>query len=156
MIHVPVVLWPRAAWSDIAHLADAHLTLTDLTALMLREAGVGLPVDTIWPRRFLDLLADPALPGRERVLMRTVPEHAQYGIRTARWLALYDGLRVQGLYDMEDDPGAEHNLRLEQPERYMRMIGVMKASLGEAGGATSTETGLSEEDIKALKAVGYL
>ena len=156
MIHVPAMLWPREAWSETAPLADAHLTLADVTALILRRAQVGLPTGSQWPRRFLQVMGDPQTGGREQILIRSTPGHGQFAVRTDRWLAVYDGLRKQELYDLTADPGATRNLRLEDPDRYRRMINGLQATLeaGQDGEAVAADH--TNEDLEALKAVGYL
>jgi hypothetical protein len=115
-----------------------------------------LPTGSTWPRRFLQVMREPRPEAREDVLMRSTPGHGQYGLRTGRWLALYDGLNTQALFDLENDPGATRNLRREQPDRYRAMINRLQSTL-EAGssGQAATAT-LTDEDRAALKAVGYL
>jgi len=156
MIHVPTVFWPREQWSHLTEVAQRYLALTDVMPLLLAKVGIALPDGSQWHQRFIDLMEQPDRARRDRVVARSFVDSNHYGLRTERYLAIYNGLRVQELYDLHSDPGAQHNLRLEQPELYSSLIAQLRSTLARAA-VTDVETGtLSDEDIKALKAVGYI
>ncbi len=53
------------------------------------------------------------------------------------------------------DPKAERNIRLQEPERYAEMIGRLKPLLEPRGlGSAPVETSFFEEAIENLKALG--
>lgn len=155
MTYVPLLLWPRAAWEKAAGGTDRLLALTDVMPLLLRRVGLGVPAVGTWPRRFVDVLTKDSLPERARIPSRSFVESNRYGMRTDRWLAIHGGFGEQLLYDLQADPLAKVNLRLEEPERYTRMIADLRATLTAGEGHAAEEAELSEEDERALKALGY-
>ncbi len=155
MTYVPLLLWPRAAWEESVRSADDLLTLSDIMPLVLRRAGVGVPAGGTWPRRFADVLANGLAEERMQIPSRSFVATNRYGVRTDRWLAIHRGFGEQQLYDLRADPGALVNLRLQEPERYTRMIAGLRATLAAGEGPGAEKVELSDEDEQALKALGY-
>ncbi len=154
MVRVPLIFYPARLCPSLAGREGAFLCLSDLMPLLLHVIKAPLPPGESWPERFLEVLFDP---GHERtaVLLRNYANLV--GLRTRGHLALVDGWKVQELFDLEGDPGAARNIRLQEPERYAEMIGRLKPLLEPRGpGSATVEARLSEEAIENLKALGYM
>lgn len=155
MTHVPVLLWPERSWRKAVRGTDALLTLSDVMPLLLRRIGVGVPEGTTWPRRFVDVLGNGPARGRESIPSRSFVAANRFGVRTDDWLVIHRGFDEQQLYDLAKDPGAQVNVRLTRPEIYVRMVADLRATIAAGAGPGAREAVLSEEDARALKALGY-
>lgn len=153
MLHVPVVLHPRARFAGAARAPDALRGLPDVLPLLLGALEVPLP-ETTWPRRVLQVLTDPAA-GREEIFIRC--GRPLYGVRTPTSLTVFSLWGAQETYDLTGDPDARANLRMERPGAFAAGIRRLRAflehdlSVGEA-----TDAELSPEEIERLRALGYL
>jgi len=154
MVHVPLVLWPREAWADVAPDHERLLSLTDVYPLVLRQLGVAPPAHLHWTDRTRRLLAGKDVKSA-RVLLRTNVSKHTYGLRTERYLAVFDGLTKQELFDLERDPGATVNLRADKPELYRKLVGEMRAILGARQPVAAPGHVISEQEQRALKSLGY-
>ena len=154
MLHVPLVLWPRAAWEEVVPDRARLLPLTDVAPLLLRRLGLAPPAGTRWTARNHALLAGRE-PGVAEIVIRTTPVAHTLGLRTERYLAVFDGLVNQGLYDLKDDPGARRNLRGEQPERYRSLLLRLRSILAASVPAAAELHRPSEQAQKTLKSLGY-
>jgi arylsulfatase A-like enzyme len=154
MVHVPLVLWPREAWSDLEPARERLLGIDDIFPLLVRRLGVPLPADLSWTARSRGLLAGE-VPATAELVLRTSWAAHTFGIRTERYLASFDGLVGQRLYDLREDPGATVNLRAEQPERDRELIGRLRAVLGARQPVIAPAHVLTEQERKALRSLGY-
>ncbi len=154
MLHVPLVLWPRAAWADLEPARTRLLSLADVFPLLVRRLGVIVPPQLEWTGRTRALLAG-AVPEPATLVLRTNWHAHTFGLRTERYLAVFDGLRGQELYDLAADPGATLDLRAERPELYRDLIGRMRAVLGARHAVSATGRTLSEQERKTLRSLGY-
>ena len=154
MHHVPLVLWPREAWSEFAPLRSRLVSLADVTPMLLRRLGVAPPTDLRWTARARQLLAGET-PGPAEVVMRTVATSHTFGLRTERHLAVFDGLVGQKLYDLQEDPGATVNLRGERPDLYRELLGRMRAILGAREPVVAPRHEITEQERRALESLGY-
>ena len=154
MLHVPLVLWPRAAWADLEPARTRLLSLGDVFPLLVRRLGVALPPHLEWTARARALLAG-ATPESATLVLRTNWHAHTFGLRTERHLAVFDGLTGQELFDLAADPGARTNLRARQPELYCDLIGQLRAVLGARHVVSTAVRDLSEQERKALRSLGY-
>ncbi|MBE0565187.1 MAG: sulfatase-like hydrolase/transferase [Krumholzibacteria bacterium] len=157
MTRVPLLVWPRGLCPEWADHTDAYLGLEDVAPLLLRLLDVPLAGHERLPRRFLEVYARGPRD-RDAVVVRSTTAYDILGLRTDRYLAVWDGMRRQELYDLAADPGAAENLRFAQPELYNdlvgRLHGILRSGSWLGGGAPVAD--LSPEDLKALKSLGYL
>lgn len=154
MVHVPLMFWPREAWSDLDASTGTLVGLTDVLPLLLRRLDVSVPPHLEWTARTRGLFAGQA-PSPARVVMRTNDDWHVVGLRTERHLAVFDGLTRQELFDLQADPGATRNLRTEQPETYRQLLGELRAILGARQPVVAPVHRISEQERRALKSLGY-
>jgi arylsulfatase A-like enzyme len=154
MLHVPLVLWPREAWADLEPARSTLIGLGDVFPLLVRRLDLTLPDHLEWTGRARSLLAGEALEPAT-VVMRTNWHAHTSGVRTDRYLAVFDGLMTQELFDLRRDPGATRNLRAEEPQRYRELVGTMRAVLGARRPVIAPEHTVSEQERRALESLGY-
>jgi arylsulfatase A-like enzyme len=157
MLTIPTIFWPRHRWQHLVRAQDRLTAITDIMPLILAKVGVGVPESAHWPRRFLDLMQDPNGRSREAILARSFTDTHRFGFRNDRYLAIFNGFLEQELYDVQADPQTQRNLRIEQPELYTRMIVQMRHLMDTASVRQADQDHeLSDEDLEALKSLGYL
>ena len=154
MLHVPLVLWPRAAWADLEPARERLISLTDILPLLVRRLGVAPPARLEWTGRARSLLAG-AVPSPATMVLRTNWHAHTFGLRTERYLVTFDGLTGQQLFDLATDPGATVNLRAERPEVYRDLLGRMRSILGEGRPVSAAAHVITEQERKTLKSLGY-
>jgi len=128
-----------------------------LTVLVDDEPLRELEIGTEWSAHRIELP-----PGRKHVVtMRTDGCDSPFDLgqgRDARCLSIkLDGLVLARLelYDLAADPGAQRDLSGERPDLVRALVRELRA-YPETPVAESTSTELSDEQIRRLKALGYL
>ncbi len=156
MTRIPLIVAPRKACTTLAPARDQLLAITDLMPMLLHLTGTPLPPGSSWPRRFLEVFADPTTP-RPAVAIRTIRGVEHVGLRTDRYLAFWNGWSCQELYDLAEDPDATRNLRPARGQLYISLMASLNAILsGSVAAGPALEADLSEEDLQTLKSLGYL
>jgi len=153
MLHVPVVLHPGERFAAAAADPHALRALPDVMPMLLGSLRIPLPEGT-WPRRFLEVLADPAA-GREEIFVRC--GRPFYGLRTPTSLTVFSLWGEQGWFDLTTDPGARTNLRAQRPGAFAEQMLRLRAFLEhDLSVGVAAEAELSPEEIERLRALGYL
>jgi len=155
MLHVPLILWPAAQWDHLAGDTDGLYALADVMPMLLHKLELSPLPGTRLPGRFLEVLADPSRQ-RGEIAARTTIHAQRFGLRTERYLAIYDCFSEQELYDLSHDPAARVNVRLQEPDRYRQLVAKLRAILTHREGAGEVAHGeLTEEDMETLRSLGY-
>ncbi|MEM6454280.1 MAG: sulfatase [Acidobacteriota bacterium] len=159
MIEVPFILrLPPGV--DVDRLqAERHVSLADVGPTFLTLAGLTPPpanegVDLLDPAR------RPAAHQPRMLFHRTQgAARPSFAAHTARWKAIVrPALRQQALYDKTGDPGELTNVMLTQPHLFAGLALALDAHRAEAasrGDDVAADVPLSQEDIDALRALGY-
>lgn len=155
MLHIPLILWPQAQWHYLSGHEGKLYGITDVAPMILHKLGLDPPENLRHTRRFWRLLADPTLT-RDVVVARTTIHAHQYGLRNSRYLAIFDNFTGQELYDLDQDPLAQRNLRLAQPARYRELLGILRIILAAGTDNVAEEAELSDQDLETLRSLGYL
>lgn len=90
-----------------------------------------------------------------REALATRPPQRQ-GIIVENWKLIRNEDGGRELYNIADDPGEEHNLAGENPEKREALETQLEAWHQQTPRNQSTADALSEEDLKMLEAQGYL
>ncbi|MFH1843635.1 MAG: sulfatase [bacterium] len=155
MLHVPLILWPAAQWDHLAGDTDGLYAIADVMPVLLNKLEVSPLSGTVLTGRFIEVLANPTRE-RAEIASRTTVHANRFGLRTERYLAIYDCFGEQELYDLSRDPMARDNLRLREPDRYRELIARLRAILMHREGSGESVRGeLSDEDMETLRSLGY-
>lgn len=166
---VPFILrWPdRVA----ARTTNAHpICLTDLfataAAVLLEAVPDGAAEDSVSFLAALDRL--PVTPNRNGIVHHSISGH--FGYRQGRWkLLLAQGsggwsspterqaakqkLPAVQLYDLVVDPGEQHNLAKEQPERVAELLALLEQDVTRGRSTNGAPAGNDIEQIELWKSV---
>jgi len=157
MLQIPTLFWPQNQWQHLLSEQNSLLAITDIMPMILARTDITPPPGSFWPSRFLELLQDPCGRRREAILTRSFADTHRFGFRTDNFRAIFNGFLEQELYDLHEDPLAQHNLRVEKPERFTSMIVQMRHLLESAPSRQlDQDHELSDQDREALKSLGYL
>jgi arylsulfatase A-like enzyme len=157
MVRIPLILYPAEIARPLGEARESLLAVTDILPMLLHVLKINPPSGSRWPRRFLQVLSDPTAP-RKAVLLRSASGlRTSFGLRTDRYLALFDGWNKQELYDLTTDPQAKVNLRLSEYPVYLRLIGQLTALMADRSQVTGAQdVELTDKDLETLKSLGYL
>jgi len=153
MLHVPVVLYPRSRFAELAGTEDRLRALRDVTPLLLRAVGLAPPPGSRWPAHFLRVLGDPRT-ARDELFVRAAT--GVVGVRTPDTLAFFRTGGERGLYDLAADPLARRNLVEERPDEYLRQVRRIRAYVDSADTTRTAPAVLTPEDEERLRALGYM
>jgi arylsulfatase A len=134
-----IVRWPGVI--EPGGTCDQLVCLSDLMATCADFLGAELPADAGEDSvSMLPLFRDPETTTRDHVIHHSI--HGKFAMRDGRWKlvlcpgsggwtqsdadAAQAGLPLVQLYDMQEDPGEQHNLQAEQPERVRAMLALLK------------------------------
>lgn len=152
MTHVPLIMHPRELVQPLVAGVDRFHGLPDLMPMLLALLRVPLP-DVPWPRGFLRVLHDPTIE-RDALVVRATPY--LFGLRKPGSLLELRLWGTQGFYDLEADPGARGNLRIEAADRYVADLRELRAFLEHPiGDAEAQDAQLTDEERERLRALGY-
>ena len=163
-----IVRWPdRVA----AGTTNAHpICLTDLfataAAVLLEAVPDGAAEDSVSFLAALDRL--PVTPNRNGIVHHSISGH--FGYRQGRWkLLLAQGsggwsspterqaakqkLPAVQLYDLVVDPGEQHNLAEEQPERVAELLALLEQDVTRGRSTNGAPAGNDIEQIELWKSV---
>ncbi|HPR82404.1 MAG TPA: arylsulfatase [Pontiellaceae bacterium] len=124
--------------------SDELVCLSDLMATCADILGAALPAtageDSV---SLLPLFRNPASPVRDHVIHHSI--NGQFAIRDGRWKlvlcpgsggwtlrdadAAKDGLPMQQLYDMKNDPGEKTNRYAQEPEQVKKMLAQLQKDI---------------------------
>lgn len=155
MLHVPLLVrLPRGQLPR--HDPDRLAAVADVVPTVLGRLGIEAP-----PGLFgLDLFAPPAEDGSSRLLFARTshPQLPWLAVRTERWKAIvWPPRQVQMLFDLVEDPGESRNLLLDRPWIFTGLGLLLRDHLeATATGAAGEAVDLSEEEKRALRALGYV
>ncbi len=153
MVHVPVVFSPANLVPGLEKSATSLRTLSDIHPILLHYLDIRPPGGTAWPRRYLDVLADPAA-ARERIFIRC--REPVFATRTVDRLTLLQSWGEQEFYRLDKDPQAQDNQRAAGHDDYLAELRELRAWLeNPAAGPDAKAAELTPEDIARLKALGY-
>jgi arylsulfatase A-like enzyme len=160
LLHVPLIL--RGPGIPTGRRLGHEVTLVDLLPTVLSFVGLPPPGDV----EGVDLrptLLDPALQPPERWIFAEADkwfnkERGNYrrSIRRGRYKLHYDHLSDgRTLFDLEADPGEEHDISAEHPELTETLWAKLQEYMAGSREVDATIE-VSPEEIKALEALGYM
>ena len=88
---------------------------------------------------------------------RTTGDRPLYGLRTLQWKLLLSGSGQGSLFNLDEDPGEDHDLVLMDRAMFYGLGRLLTGTVAEAPRfepAVNTER-ISKEDAEMLKALGY-
>jgi arylsulfatase len=160
LVHVPfLVRYPDGAPRPRAEPIDGHQRVAALVGhidvLATVADAFGLPA----PRTHGTSLFEEELPTG-----RLIPQHLRAPEARNRWEGLTDGrwrlVKQPGrvsLYDLESDPGEEHDLAASNPDKVRELearYDAMRSRLPPLG-AKAQHADLTQEEIDKMNALGY-
>ncbi len=162
MLHVPLILrGPGIAagrTSTPACVLDIAPTLLALAGLKPAEGMLGrnlLACDSAKPStRYVETYggAVPKLPGIRAILRDSGPQRR--GVIHDGWKLIKGG--GPELYYLPDDPREEKNLAKERPDMLKQLCDLIEKWDAQCPRGTAVQPKLDEDDINALKSLGYL
>jgi len=134
LLRVPLIIAPALA-SDPNRLVRGQ----DLAAILLAEAGASVP--------------EPSVLEDQEIFLS---EYRWRTLRKGRWKAMFkrEG-PVQLLFDLEEDPRETRNRARQHPE-VLKEMRIRAAELSRELASKAPGSGLDEQDIARLRAIGYL
>jgi len=150
MTRIPLIAWPATAFGAWSQDADQLLAISDIFPLLVSNEDVSLPAEMVWPGHFRNVLARDHEP-RPAILLRNTG--TQYGLRTSHSLLFTNGWDEQVLLEF---PSGEPELRRAQEHKYRELANDLSAALRERSAPPANLQELSEEEVEALKALGYM
>jgi len=153
MTAVPLVIYPAKKWKVLESATDRFFCLSDLMPLMLNILDIPMAKDNTLPLRFMDLHQNLDAQRNAIAMINTAN---LIGLRTERYLAFYNGLKEQALFDLINDPTAKRNIRTLKPDLYTSLIKKVRSIRAQESLVKgATQSNLTEADLNNLKALGY-
>ena len=170
-IHIPLVV--RLPGSERVVGRVSGLTqVVDLLPTLLDLSEIPYPREVVQGRSLLPLLSEEAEEVNEYVFARAAGQPPSYVVRDrSSLLVLYEGGKLQALYDLEKDPRAVSNVIDREPERARRLTEAFREfAEGQAAPPLNfvdsnapppklpdaNEVQMTDEMRRSLKALGYL
>jgi arylsulfatase A-like enzyme len=168
LMRVPLVIRTPGLWGT-PRVVETPVSLVSLTPTVLDLLGIGIEgfdfqgpslAPSVLGRRGTEPGAlitevDYVLPGDPRSKKRAFKK----AIIDGRFKLIRDdeSQRIE-LYDLEADPAERTNLAEERPELRERLLRELEVRLEQAarGGVTAPERQLEEQEIEALRELGYV
>ena len=160
-IHVPLLVrWPGEV--PAGRRIATPVGLVDVAPTVLALAGI----ESTAPRDGRSLAAairgDAELPPRPLFgIRRLIDETTGWGhgvklsVRNDRWKYIFSSDAPHELFDLEADPGEQHNVIAAQADRAAELRGILEKHVAELP-RTHDAAPLSDETRRALHALGYL
>ena len=154
MLHVPFVLRlpPGQQKTDVD--TDRMVTVADIKPTLLSAAGLvpGHYTDGV------DLLAPDPDSGSRFMVGRTATSPTLHGIRTLRWNLVVSASGSSALFDLEEDPGEQTNVRLKNRARFVGLGRILSTRLAlppslEVAAETAD---ITDDERELLEALGYV
>ncbi len=162
-VHVPLIIrGPGIApgRTDVpARTIDVGPTLLGMAGLAPLPGMVGMDLShaqaSAGHARFLEAYggAVPGLPGAKALMAESPPQWQ--GVVLDGWKLIMDGPKRE-LYYLPDDPMEERDLSSESAERIPELVGLVEAWEEAYPRGETTGAALSDEDVSALRSLGYI
>ncbi len=159
-VHVPLIVRFPGRAGPAGRRVPALVDLLDLAPTIADVFGVlgkGGSDREFQGRSLLPVIA--GAPGKPAVLSRTVWDRPRYALRDERWKYFYDTRSgEEHLYDLESDPGEQHDLLAREPLRaayYRQSLHQWTLELARRGPAHAEQAHLTSDQCENLRALGY-
>jgi len=170
-IHIPLVVKLPGKEGPVGRVAALTETI-DVMPTVLDLVGAEPPGKTVQGSSLLSLLAGGTKGPHEYIFCRTNGEWPCYVVRNERWsLLLYQGGKMQALYDLEADPRETRNVIREHTKEATELKGVfakfaqeqafrpldfLDPSFKPLTAPASAGMEIPEEAKRKLRTLGYL
>lgn len=153
-LHVPLIIrdFRRTTASRVGDLVG----LVDIAPTLLESAGLPIPVN-LQGRSLVPAINGEKLETRpyfSEINKKKGPAEKRLAVFVDRFKLIVSGDRLS-LFDLSEDPEELHSLPIEDFEPIVRQLGDVAEEF-LAHNEESLESPLQEEDIKELRALGYL
>jgi arylsulfatase A-like enzyme len=154
LVKVPLLIrYPALLPSGTA--VEQQVAVLDIGKTILEAVGMQ-PMKTTGYN--LIRIANHSLPGYDRSILSHNFHHKRNAIRTEGWKLILTGEDSVELYDLEKDPGENHNLFLRNQSKRAELQNKLTGMLqfGDLQDVNWKKEDLSAEQIENLKSLGYV
>jgi arylsulfatase A-like enzyme len=167
ILRYPARIDPGRTDNDLASLVDVAPTVLDacgLPADALASAGTSLLDPTRSPAEFVIAENDRPINGVELLhgafpdFDTTAIDRPMRMLRTSRYKLVWRGGGETQLFDLESDPGEEHDITSSQPAIAAELLADLEAwmSAHEPDAAQESFEGSDPASLEQLRALGYI
>jgi arylsulfatase A-like enzyme len=156
MLHVPLIIRLPERFHGQHQPLDSLVTLADIVPTLLATAALE-PEPGLAGINLLNRAADGYGTHGRYLVARTTGDQPLYGLRTLQWKLMLSGSGQGSLFNLERDPGEDHDLALEERAVFYSLGRLLTGRISEAPRfepAVNLER-VSDEDAEMLKALGY-